>query len=93
MNKEKLSQTINSIYNWPLDPIIAWTIYQNLTHLVESECEATLDFLKQVVSFDKSQRMEYRNYLACDYGIELRPDELNQYILIIMIVLMEKVEV
>ena len=93
MNKEKLSQIINSIYEWPIPEVKAWEVYKNLKDLTSEEDSLdTLDFLKLIVSFDKNQRLDYRNYLA-SLGYELRPDEFNQYILIIMIVLTETVEV
>jgi hypothetical protein len=92
MNKEKLTNTINSIYDWPLDPDTAWEIYNNIKDLASDDCVATIDYLRLVVAFDKSQRRAYRNHLASK-GFELRPDELNQYILIVMIVLTETVKV
>jgi hypothetical protein len=92
MNKEKLNKTIKSIYDWPLDPETAWEIYNNIKELASDDCLATIDYLKLVVAFDKPQRMKYRNHLASK-GFELRPDELNQYILIVMIVLTETAKV
>jgi hypothetical protein len=93
MDKEKLSQIINSIYEWPISEVKSWQVYKNLKELAEEEDNTDiLDFLRFIVAFDKNQRLDYRNYLA-SLGYELRPDEFNQYILIIMIVLTEMVEV
>jgi hypothetical protein len=52
----------------------------------------TVEFFLELTRFDKSQRRQYRSHLS-DLGFELRPDELDQYILLIMLAIMEVVEV
>lgn len=92
MNKEKLTNTIKSIYNWPISDDAAWTVYNNLTELAREDCLQTIEYLKRTVLLDSKERKAYRNHIATK-GFELRPDELNQYILILMIVLTETVKV
>jgi hypothetical protein len=92
MKKEKLYHTIKSIYDWPICEENAWKVYNNLTELASEDCVATIDYLKRIILLDKEERKVYRNRLASK-GFELRPDELNQYILIVMIVLTENIKV
>jgi hypothetical protein len=49
-------------------------------------------FLSSLTKFDKKNRQKYRQHLA-DRGFEIRPDELNQYILLIIIAMTKSVEV
>ena len=51
-----------------------------------------IDYLFYICSMDKEQRQKYRAYLASK-GFELRPDELNQFVLIIMIAMTDVVGV
>jgi len=92
MSKHKLLQLIGSIYDWPISEEKAWQVYTKLKEMIRKEDVDTVNFLKLIIAFDRTQRLEYRNYLA-SLGYELRPDEFNQYILIIMVVLSETVEV
>jgi len=56
-----------------------------------TEDAATLDYLYHLVESDKYERLRYRNRLA-EMGHELRPDELNQYIFLIVIAMSEYIE-
>lgn len=84
MNKKELTKTIKSIYEWPLQQDRAWEIYNNFVDLLLSGDAGTEAYLKQIINFNKEQRQKYRNHLA-DKGFELRPDELSQYVLLIII--------
>lgn len=92
MNRQKLTETIKSIYDWPLDEDKTWEVYNNFLNLLLSDDKGTSDFLMQLTKFDKSQRQKYRNHLS-ELGYELRPDELAQYIVLILIAFNEVSEV
>ena len=66
-------------------------VYSNFYAIIFDSIKAeTKDwhFFSDVTKLDIAQRKDYRNKIA-DMGHELRPDELNQYICIIMMVLID----
>ena len=90
--KEDLVRTMQSIYEWPLEEDVIWDVYSNFLELALTKDEYVLEYLNKVVDFSSSERIEYRNKLA-EQGFELRPDELSQYTVLIMIALKESIEV
>ncbi len=92
MNKREITDTVQSIYDWPISENKIWEVYTNFTELLISDIGLDLqEYLTTVISLDKSQRRIYRNKIA-SLGFELRPDELDQYILILMIAMAEQIE-
>lgn len=92
MNNEKLINTVKSIYDWPISDEKIIEVYNNFKDIIKNGDEQTVDFMESVIKFDKKQRMQYRNYLA-SIGFELRPNELDQYILLMIIVMLDMIEV
>jgi hypothetical protein len=90
--QNEIYETLKSIYDWPIDREQSWLVYNNFKDLLSSGDSRTVDFFIELTRFDKSQRRQYRSHLA-DLGFELRPDELNQYIVLIMLAIVEVVEV
>jgi len=91
MNRQELLRLLKSIYDWPIPDDTAWSVYNNFLEIFMTEDAATLDYLYQLVESDKYERLLYRNRLA-EMGHELRPDELNQYIFLIVIAMSEYIE-
>ncbi len=80
-------RTIRDIFDWPLDSEDILRVYDNFYSIIFESIEAeTSDwkFFSDITKLDVGQRRDYRNKLA-DLGYELRPDELNQYVCIIML--------
>ena len=92
IKKANLVRTMEAIYEWPLSDDIIWDVYNNFLELALTKDEYVLDFLNRVVDFTSMERQTYRNKLAA-MGFELRPDELSQYTVLIMIALKESIEV
>lgn len=92
MDKEKLLKTVKSIYDWPIEDDKIFEVYQNFKEIMRSGDKETISFFETVIKFDKKQRMKYRNHLA-SIGYELRPNELDQYILLIILAMLDMVEV
>jgi hypothetical protein len=90
--KEDLVRTMQSIYEWPLKEDVIWDVYSNFLELALTKDEYVVEYLNKVVDFSSSERIEYRNKLA-EQGFELRPDELSQYTVLIMIALKESIGV
>lgn len=92
MNNEKLVSTVKSIYDWPISDEKIIEVYNNFKDIIKSGDEETVSFMEVLIKFDKKQRMQYRNYLA-SIGYELRPNELDQYILLLIIAMLDMIEV
>ena len=92
MDNEKLINTVKSIYDWPISDEKIVEVYNNLKDIIKSGDEETVNFMEMLIKFDKKQRMQYRNYLA-SIGYELRPNELDQYILLLIIAMLDMIEV
>lgn len=92
MDNEKLINTVKSIYDWPISDEKIVEVYNNFKDIIKNGDEETVDFMESVIKFDKKQRMQYRNYLA-SIGYELRPNELDQYILLLIIAMLDMIEV
>jgi len=90
--QDEIYKTLKSIYDWPLERGDSWKVYNNFKDLLSVGDDRTVEFFLELTRFDKSQRRQYRSHLS-DLGFELRPDELDQYILLIMLAIMEVVEV
>lgn len=92
MDNEKLINIVKSIYDWPISDEKIVEVYNNFKDIIKNGDEETVDFMESVIKFDKKQRMQYRNYLA-SIGFELRPNELDQYILLLIIAMLDMIEV
>jgi hypothetical protein len=80
---------IFGIFDWPLPPEEIVRVYSNFYSIISdsvSSGSADWEFFESITKLDVNQRRDYRNKLA-SVGHELRPDELNQYICIIMLVM------
>ncbi len=88
----EIHDIIASIYDWPITKTQTEEVYNNFSELIASDDLETVNFFMELVKFDKNQRRAYRSHLA-EMGFELRPDEMNQYILLLMLAIMEAVEV
>jgi hypothetical protein len=93
MTTKEITKIIQDIYEWPLEECVILKVYKNLTNLLKSDYGLdVIEYFDKVISLDRKDRRTYRNVIA-NKGFELRPDELDQYILILMIVMDERVEV
>lgn len=92
MDKKKLISILKSIYTWPISDKKIVEVYNNFKDIINSGDEEAINFMEILIKFDKKQRMQYRNYLA-SIGYELRPNELDQYILLLIIAMLDMIEV
>ena len=91
MNRQELLRLLKSIYDWPIPDDTAWSVYNNFLDMFMTEDAETVDYLYALVGSSQRDRLRYRNRLA-EMGHELRPDELNQYIFLIVIAMSEYIE-
>ncbi len=91
MNRQELLTLLKSIYNWPIPDDTAWSVYNNFLEIFMTEDAETMDYLYNLVESGREERLRYRNRIA-ELGHELRPDELNQYIFLIVVAMSEYIE-
>jgi hypothetical protein len=93
MKMKEITRIIQNIYDWPLDEIKICEVYNNFTNILKSDYDLdVIEYFNKVISLSREDRLTYRNRIS-NLGFELRPDELDQYILILMIVMTERIEV
>lgn len=66
----------------------AWMVYLNLTKLFRDSDKDTVSYLEEIGSMTKEQKLQWRNSLASE-GIELTPDQVDDYILILSLAITE----
>ena len=63
-------------------------VYLNLTKLFRYSDKDTVSYLEEIGSMTKEQKLKWRNSLASE-GIELTPDQVDDYILILSLAITE----
>jgi len=91
MNIDDLDKILTSIYECSIEKKHAWEVFNNFLELFMMEELQTTDYLCSLIELNKIERLKFRGDLA-ELGYELTPNELNQYILLLIIALGEYLE-
>jgi hypothetical protein len=91
MEKTQLTKILSSLYDSSLDTDSAWTSYNSFIALFLEGDRETTEYLIGLIDLSKSQRLMLRESIA-EKGFELTPNQLNQYILLIIMALSEYIE-
>ena len=86
MEQEDLLTLLMILFDDTIDLDKAWKTCNNFINIFEDEDQATIDYLFDVVNMDRQQRLVLRNRIA-ERGFELTPNELDQYIFILLMAL------
>tara|TARA_R110000751_G_scaffold60557_1_gene126329 strand:- start:552 stop:839 length:288 start_codon:yes stop_codon:yes gene_type:complete len=86
MDKSYVLKTLKAVFNNSLEDDSAWSAYVNFVDLFMQEHEETTDYLCRVVELNIKQRLVFRTKFA-ESGYELTPNQLNQYIFLLMLAL------
>jgi hypothetical protein len=86
MEKSHVLKILKSVFNDPVGDDSAWSAYENFVDLFMQEHEETTDYLCRVVELNRVQRLTFRTKFA-ERGYELTPNQLNQYIFLLMLAL------
>ena len=70
-----------------LDIEKAWKIYLKCLELFKNENRNTIKYLEDMGLMKEKEKLRWRNKLA-ESGIELTPDEIDDYILILSLAMM-----
>jgi len=88
MNKKEVVKILYSVYDEPIPEKKAWKTFQAFLNLFTEENGAVTNYLLSVIEFNRRQRLSFRNKLA-EKGYELTPNQLNQYIFLLIIAMSE----
>tara|TARA_R110000823_G_scaffold174884_2_gene307485 strand:- start:353 stop:631 length:279 start_codon:yes stop_codon:yes gene_type:complete len=86
MKHEDLLTLLVILYDNTIDFDKAWRTYNNFLAIFKDEDEATIDYLLNIVNMNYRQKLLLRNRIA-ERGYELTPNELDQYIFILLMAL------
>lgn len=86
MDKEILYDLLSTSYEEAIDIDKAWSLYNNFDELCINGDFTTILYVYKICMMDKRDRLRWRTRLA-ELGFELTPNEVDQYLLILTIVL------
>ena len=86
MKHEDLLTLLVILYENTIDFDKAWRTYNNFLAIFKDEDEDTIDYLLNIVNMNYRQKLLLRNRIA-ERGYELTPNELDQYIFILLMAL------
>ena len=86
MDKELLYDLLSTSYEDTIDIEKAWSLDQNFDELCIDGDFTTIVYLYKICMMDKGARLRWRTRLA-ELGFELTPNEVDQYLLILTVVL------
>ena len=86
MDKEILYDMLSSAYDDTIDIDKAWSLYENFDELCINGDFSTILYLYKVCMMNSKEKLRWGTKLA-ELGFELTPNEVDQYLLILAIVL------
>ena len=86
MDKEILYDMLSAAYHDTIDIDKAWSLYENFDELCINGDFSTILYLYKVCMMNSKEKLRWRTKLA-ELGFELTPNEVDQYLLILAIVL------
>ena len=86
MDKELLHDLLSVAYEDVIDIDKAWNLYENFDDLCIQGDFTTILYVYKICTMDKMGKLRWRMRLA-ELGFELTPNEVDQYLLILTIVL------
>tara|TARA_R100001244_G_scaffold113417_1_gene83982 strand:- start:92 stop:364 length:273 start_codon:yes stop_codon:yes gene_type:complete len=86
MDKKLLFDLLDNAYEDTIDINKAWSLYTNFDELCINGDFMTILYIYKICMMGKRDRLLWRTKLA-EQGFELTPNEVDQYLLILTIVL------
>ena len=91
MSEQRIVDILRSVYDSSLKDDQVLNCYFSFLDLFLEQDLPTTSYLLSILQLTKRQRLQYRNKLA-ELGFELTPNELNQYIFLLIMALNEYVD-
>ena len=91
MKQERIFNLLQALYIDTIKEESALRSYKNFLKICSDEDDTTLEYLLYVRNMTAKERLVLRNSIA-ERGYELTPNELNQYIFLLMLAIYEHIE-
>ncbi len=91
MNKEQLTLVLQAFFDDSISRTSAWLAYCNFKNLLNDGDKDTIEYFLRVVEMNRISRLKLRNSMA-EQGNELTPNQLDQYIFLLLLALNEYIE-
>jgi len=91
MNKEQLTFVLQAFFDDSIKGASAWLAYCNFKELLNDNDRDTIQYFLRVVEMDRRSRLKLRTTMA-EHGNELTPNQLDQYIFLLLLALNEYIE-
>lgn len=91
MNPEQLVLILETCFKDVISKSSAWLAYCNFSDWLHDGDDATMEYFFHVVEMDKKERLRLRTTMS-ENGHELTPNQLDQYILLLLLALNEYIE-
>ena len=86
MDKELLYDLLSGSYEDTIDIDKAWSLYKSFDDLCIEGDFTTIVYVYKICMMDNPEKLRWRTRLA-ELGFELTPNEVDQYLLILTLVL------
>lgn len=91
MNKKKFNNIMTTHGNSTINSETAWEIYLKCVKAFKNSDKNSVEYLKKIGSMTPKEKLAWRTQLA-ESGIEITPSEIDDYILIVSLVVMKNFE-
>lgn len=91
MNKQQLALVLQAFFDDSISETSAWLAYCNFKNLLNDGDRNTIQYFLTVVEMDRKSRLKLRNTMS-ERGNELTPNQLDQYIFLLLLALNEYIE-
>lgn len=90
MTKEELYEMLYYVYDEPLNANLAWDVYNRFIYHIDNGDVSTINYFLKIMIYDECDILKLRNKMA-EGGRELTPEQLSQYIFILNLCIMDKI--
>lgn len=90
-NKKDLSKLLNISYENPIDENLAISSYERFEEFISCADQETIQYFTKIISLDSFELLELREKIA-EIGYELTPDQMSQYIFILLTCLTDNIK-
>ena len=84
MDSKQLYKILSNTYETAMTEERGWEVYSNFINLFKLGEVDTTEYLLDLITLNKNERLLYRHSLA-EQGFELTPNEVNQYCLLLVV--------
>lgn len=88
MERHQIFNLLESFYNDTIESDSAWQTYQNFYDICSNGDQSTIEYMRFVVNMGVKERLMLRSRIA-ERGFELTPNQLDQYIFLLFLAIIQ----